>query len=421
MLNPGNWPPVATRRGHVFENRFERAGVIRHRAKARRGEFILGIDNDQGVIHLSTLAGRDDRTKIAIRLIGRTDTRKPGSRIRMPMGSTQRKKAGAALDATSLPGLEIRLLRAFVALVDRRRVTAAAESLGLAQSTVSEALATLERVLGAPLMLRRRGGHGLELAEAGRALLPHARKILAAVDDAHVAMAAATSRARATVAIVANESVSSYLLPGILPPLRRRWPNTRFTVSVATCAGVRGGVAGGRFDLGLLLEEPAESGASRRKAATPEELSDRRVVLSGVTLVLFAGSEHPLVRRGASDVVRHDALSGYPLFMSDAAGDFHDLVRRAFTGDRLNGPVIEATGSIEAVKRAVRADARALGLLPAYAVADELRDSTMVRVNLRPAPPRMRLDALLSQSRARHPSAEELLVAIASIQPALPR
>ena len=153
-------------------------------------------------------------------------------------------------------GLEIRQLRAFVALADAKRVTAAAGALGLAQSTVSEALAALERSIGAPLVLRQRGGHGLELTEAGRALLPHARKILAAVNDAHVAMAATTSRARANVDIVANESVSSYLLPDILPMLRQRWPGTRFTVSVATCAGVRDGVASGAFDVGLLLAEP---------------------------------------------------------------------------------------------------------------------------------------------------------------------
>jgi hypothetical protein len=64
------------------------------------------------------------------------------------------------------------------------------------------------------------------------------------------------------------------------------------------------------------------------------------------------------------------------------------------------------------VKKAVINDVRAIGLLPPYAVADELRAATIGRVNLRPAPPTMRLDALLSQSRARHPSTEELLVAI---------
>ena len=329
------------------------------------------------------------------------------------MKPTRRKQRAVPLPAPSPSGLEIRQVRAFVALVDAKRVTAAAEALGLAQSTVSEALAALERSIGAPLVLRQRGGHGFELTEAGRALLPHARKILAAVNDAHVAMVATTSRARGNVDIVANESVSSYLLPDILPMLRQRWPSTRFTVSVATCAGVRDGVAGGAFDVGLLLAEPAADNGSDLDSPPPAPFTDRRVVIPTVPLVLFASHSHPLVHGGASAVIRHHALSGYPLFVSDAAGDFHNLVHQFFRRDGVDGPVIEASGSIEGVKKAVITDRRAIGLLPVYAVAEELRAATIVRVNLRPAPPRMRLDALLSQSRARHPSAEELLVAIA--------
>jgi len=136
------------------------------------------------------------------------------------------------------------------------------------------------------------------------------------------------------------------------------------------------------------------------------------VVVPAIPLVLFARVSHPLIGGRPPAVVRRDALVGYPLFVSDGAGDFHDLVRRFFKGDGGDGLAIEATGSIEGVKKAVINDVRAIGLLPAYAVADELRAATIARVNLRPAPPTMRLDALLSQSRARHPSTEELLVAI---------
>jgi DNA-binding transcriptional LysR family regulator len=328
----------------------------------------------------------------------------------MDMSSTQPRKDGVLLETTPLAGLEIRQLRAFVALVERNRITAAAQSLGLAQSTVSEALSALERVLGTPLILRRRGGHGLELTEAGRALLPHARRILSAVGDAQTAITAAASRAHTNVEIVANESVSTYLLPGILPQLRQHWPDTRFTVSVATCGGVREGVAGGAFDVGLLLEELATDGSAAH-TITPLAFTDRRVVVPSIPLVLFAGASHPLIGGRPPAVVGRDALLGYPIFVSDGAGPFHDLVRRFLKGDGLAGPAIEATGSIEGVKKAVINDGRAIGLLPAYAVADELRTGTIARVNLRPAPPTMRLDALLSQSRARHPSTQELLAA----------
>jgi DNA-binding transcriptional LysR family regulator len=326
------------------------------------------------------------------------------------MNSRKPKKDGGLLDTMPLSGLEIRQLRAFVALVERNRVTAAAQSLGLAQSTVSEALSALERVLGTPLILRRRGGHGLELTETGRALLPHARRILSAVGDAHTAITATASRAHSNVEIVANESVSTYLLPSILPQLRQHWPQTRFTISVATCGGVREGVAGGAFDVGLLLEEVATDGSAAHTITPP--FTDRRVVVPAIPLVLFAGASHPLIGGRQPAVVGRDALLGYPIFVSDGAGPFHDLVRRFFKGDGLDEPAIEATGSIEGVKKAVINDGRAIGLLPAYAVADELRAATIARVNLRPAPPTMRLDALLSQSRARHPSTEELMIAI---------
>jgi DNA-binding transcriptional LysR family regulator len=313
---------------------------------------------------------------------------------------------------SSPSAFEILMLLVFVALVERKRVTAAAEALGLAQSTVSEALSALERVLGTPLILRRRGGHGLELTDAGRALLPHARTILSAVDDAETAVAAATSPAHTNVEIVTSESVSSYLLPSILPPLRQRWPQTRFTVSVATCAGVREGVSGGAFDVGLLLVELATDGSAAHTSAPPASFIERRTVVPAIPLVLFACASHPLTSGRSSAVVRRDGLSAYPLFVSDGAGPFHDLTQRFFQGDGVEGPAIEAAGSIEGVKKAVINDARAIGLLPVYAVADELRAATLARVNLHPAPPTMRLDALLSRSRARHPATEELLIAV---------
>ncbi|HEY4592317.1 MAG TPA: LysR family transcriptional regulator, partial [Thermoanaerobaculia bacterium] len=73
-------------------------------------------------------------------------------------------------------GLELRHLRAFVALVDHGSMTAAAQALGMAQSTVSEAMAALDRTLGTPAVARRRGARGHPLTPAGRALLPHARR-----------------------------------------------------------------------------------------------------------------------------------------------------------------------------------------------------------------------------------------------------
>src|ERR1700734_1954734 len=129
--------------------------------------------------------------------------------------------------------LEMRQLRAFVAVVDEGSVTAAARALRVAQSTVSEALAALERTLGTSMLCRHRGTHDSPLTPAGQALLPNARELLAGVERTYIAVAEAATQARGHMNIAANESVSTYVLTKPLVQLRARWPNTHFSISVA--------------------------------------------------------------------------------------------------------------------------------------------------------------------------------------------
>src|ERR1700754_1030138 len=65
-------------------------------------------------------------------------------------------------------------LKSFVAVVDQGGFTAASRRLGLSQPAVSRAVATLEKELGLPLLVRRRDG--LSLTEAGSIALTHARE-----------------------------------------------------------------------------------------------------------------------------------------------------------------------------------------------------------------------------------------------------
>lgn len=305
--------------------------------------------------------------------------------------------------------LELRQLRALVAVADHGSVTAAARALGIAQSTMSEALSALERALSAPLLQRRGGTRGAALTGPARALLPHAREVLAAVEGVHVALAAAVKTARGAIDIVANESISTYVLPRALTKARERWPNTRFQVSVAACPDVRAGVTGGTYDLGLLLEHRDGSVAPVPPRGS-SRLFDRVVVAPQVELVAVASPSHPLLRTGRR-IVAPRALAGLPIVISDAAGEFTALIERFLAGDDV--PLrLQSSGSIEGVKEAVRIDARAVGILPAYAVRKELASGRIVRLQLRPALPAMRMTALCSTALERHPAIAELLEGI---------
>ena len=313
--------------------------------------------------------------------------------------------------------LDIRQLRAFLAIAADGSVSAAAVTLGLAQSTVSEALAALDQALGTPTVLRRRGAHRTMLTDAGRALLPHARRVLQEIDSAHHAIATVTRGASASVTLTANESVSTYLLTSALGDLRSRWPNTRFSVSVATCANVRADVAEGRCDMGLLLENDATPTSGKPDLrATHRKNSDGIIAVTGGTpLVIFSGPTHSLVRRERRGALPLDSVAPFRMFVADAAGDFHELLAQYFAADGLPGPRLEPVGSIDAVKRGVHADPSALGILPRYALTEDLESGRMRALRLDPAPPCVRLVALLPRTHAeRHPSVSELLALLRS-------
>jgi DNA-binding transcriptional LysR family regulator len=78
--------------------------------------------------------------------------------------------------------MELRQLRSFLALAEKRHFGKAADEVGLSQPALSQQIKALEKELGATLVVRNPAG--LHLTEAGQQFLVHARRILRDVEDA---------------------------------------------------------------------------------------------------------------------------------------------------------------------------------------------------------------------------------------------
>src|SRR4051812_17401284 len=93
------------------------------------------------------------------------------------------ERTGEVLAFPQAPdGVEIRHLRAFVAVAEELNFSRAATRLYLSQPALSRQIRALERLLGCELL--RRSTHRVELTVAGSALLDRARRLLGDLDEA---------------------------------------------------------------------------------------------------------------------------------------------------------------------------------------------------------------------------------------------
>lgn len=289
--------------------------------------------------------------------------------------------------------LELRHLRALLAVVEQGGYTPAARALGLAQSTVSEAVQALERILGTAVLDRSK--RPAVLTPAGRAILPFARRMLSLEREAMGAVARASDAVRAAVALAANESVSSYLLPDPLAKVRRRWPKIRVRVLTGECGKVREWLRGRVVDVGLVLGPHV-----------PEP--EPQVVLRRTRLSLFVNPGHPL----AGCPVGTGRLAEEEFYLSDAAGSYHQLLRRYFEAADFTRVRTNTVGSVEAVKRYVTGGGQGVGVLPEFAVETELAEGAVAPVHPLPPLSPIVLTALLRRGEAPSPMVEDLLHAL---------
>jgi DNA-binding transcriptional LysR family regulator len=113
-------------------------------------------------------------------------------------------------------------LRGFVAVADEGSFTAAATALGLTQSGVSHAVASLERELGLALLSRARDG--VTLTAHGRDVLVHAREALRRVDRITEDAAAVAGQHRGRLRLAGVPSACPLLAP-LIAAFGHRFPD----------------------------------------------------------------------------------------------------------------------------------------------------------------------------------------------------
>jgi len=170
-----------------------------------------------------------------------------------------------------------------VAVAGAGGVGAAADELGVPQSTVSRGLARLADRLGSPVLTRR--GRGVELTEEALDFLPHARR---ALDEVLTGTGAAKRRAEQrdnTATVHFQHTLGRTVVPALLQAVLEQRPRTRFELHQGSRDLCLHALESGRTDVAL-LSPPHEGGAGIRT-----------VRLYAEPLVLAVPPQHPFAQR----------------------------------------------------------------------------------------------------------------------------
>ena len=152
--------------------------------------------------------------------------------------------------------VDLRGLRALVAVADAGSFRAAAAQLGYTQSAVSHQIGELERALDATLFVRPGGRAQVTLTRAGEAAYLHARRALGELHALEASVRGALGGERTVVRVALFQTAAAELLPAALALLREEWPGVEVELTETDDdPRLVDWLAQGRLDLAITINQ----------------------------------------------------------------------------------------------------------------------------------------------------------------------
>lgn len=148
--------------------------------------------------------------------------------------------------------LDPRRLLVLRAVIRAGSMSAAATELGYTPSAVSQQVATLEREVRTPLLVRH--SRGVVPTEAGSLLVEHADVVATRLARAHEEVADLTALRAGRLRLAAFASAGARLLPGAIGVFRRRHPGVRLSLELREPEDVPDLVREGELDLAITFD-----------------------------------------------------------------------------------------------------------------------------------------------------------------------
>ncbi|MCP2259945.1 DNA-binding transcriptional regulator, LysR family [Streptoalloteichus tenebrarius] len=284
--------------------------------------------------------------------------------------------------------IDPRRLRVLRALADHGTVTAAARSLYLTPSAVSQQLAALESEVGQPLLDRR--GRAVRLTAAGEILASHASAVLAQLERAEADLAACASGAAGRVVVAAFATAITMVVAPAIADLRARAPKVEVLVRDAEGHASLPLLLAGEVDMAIAMDYRGAPGADDERLA--------RVPLYAEPFDAVLPATHRLAEEdgvAVGELAAEEWITPWP------GNPCHDVVQLACENAGFQPRVAHSSDDFRAICALAGAGV-GVALVPRSALRGvELRDAVIRPVTGRP--PTRRVFAALRRGGERHP------------------
>jgi DNA-binding transcriptional LysR family regulator len=255
-------------------------------------------------------------------------------------------------------------LDSFIAVVEERSFTRAAERVFRTQPTVSLAIKRLEEDMGVPLLAR--DGNDWSLTEPGRLMLKYARQLTDLRDEAQRALSEFNDLTAGSVSIAAHESGAQYMLPAPIAAFHKRFPKIRIEMRICGVSEVGDMVSARMANIGFgVIQHPAKT--------------FRADVLLADPLLLVVPPGHRLTRLHQVSI---EDLSQELFVVHHLQTATSDRIWRVFRERGVEFNVIAELWNFEAVKRFVLEDC-GIVIIPRSVVWAEIEAEKLVALPVR--------------------------------------
>ncbi len=248
--------------------------------------------------------------------------------------------------------MELRQLRYLIGIHEAGGVLAASRSLHIAQPALSQSMAALEAELDAKLFLR--SSRGMTLTDAGKALLEHARIVLADVERARDAVHRTGTQIQGQVSIGLPTTVALVATLPILQAARAQYPGIRLKIIESHSGFLGEWLKSGRLDASVLFV------AGHDPALASHPLLEERLAL------VSSPGQAPKTRFATLG-----RLADQPLLLPSKEHGLRRIVDDACARADVTLNVIAEVDSLPNIKKAVQTGMAATILSPG-SVAEEL-------------------------------------------------